>query len=134
MTTFDDLAASRRQWIADILQPWCRAAPLAELRKAEREWGDIAGRVEPEFTLWLWAWSRFDVLYVEGLKGVDETFEVRVRLKSGEEHCGFPDARQTRRGTLVLQGEEGQLGPFSIDDIASVERRLTSGAAGRAIE
>lgn len=127
MTTFDELAASRRAWIADVLQPWCRSAPLSELRKAADEWGDIAGRVDPDLTLWLWAWSRFPVLYEEGLTGLNETHEVVVCLRDGSEHRGYPDARQSERGMLVLLGRSEsagaiQLGPFTIDDVVSVTR------------
>lgn len=127
MRTFDELAASRRAWIAEVLQPWCRSASLNELRKAADEWGDIAGRVDPDLTLWLWAWSRFPVLYEEGLTGLNETHEVVVRLTDGFEHRGYPDARQSRRGELFLLGrsETGStidLGPFRIDDVVAVER------------
>ncbi|MFG0336125.1 MAG: hypothetical protein ACF8TS_22430 [Maioricimonas sp. JB049] len=127
MTTFDELAASRRAWIADVLQPWCRSAPLKDLRKAADEWGDIAGRVDPDLTLWLWAWSRFPVLYEEGLSGVNETHEVIVTLVDGREMRGYPDARQSVRGQLVLLGRDDSgatvdLGPLTIDDVASVER------------
>ena len=120
MSTFDDLAAARKTWINDVLIPWCRTAPLTELRKAADEWGDIAGRVDPEFSLWLWAWSRFPVFYVEGLQGVNETHEVEVRMNDGTTHRGFPDARESRRGQLVLQRIDGRAGPFSIDDVADV--------------
>ncbi|QDU40178.1 hypothetical protein Mal4_45330 [Maioricimonas rarisocia] len=127
MTTFDELAASRRAWIADVLQPWCQSAPLKELRKAADEWGDIAGRVDPDLTLWLWAWSRFPVLYEEGLSGLNETHEVIVTLADGRELRGYPDARQSDRGQLVLlgrsdSGEATELGPISIDDVISVEQ------------
>ncbi len=120
--TFSALAESRRAWIEQVLRPWCRCASRRELLQAEQEWVDIAGRPAPELSLWLWAWSRFPPLYVEGLQGVDETYEVRVRLRSGAEHVGFPNARESRRGMLVLEGTEGPIGPFSIDDIESIER------------
>lgn len=120
--TFEALAASRRAWVEEVLRPWCRCAPRRELLQAEQEWTDIAGRPAPEFSLWLWAWSRFPALYVEGLPGVDETYEVRVRLRGGAEHVGFPNARETRRGMLRLEGADGPLGPFSLDDIESIER------------
>ncbi|MEZ6067004.1 MAG: hypothetical protein R3B90_15180 [Planctomycetaceae bacterium] len=121
-TTFDQLAVSRREWIRGVLQPWCQHAPRRELLKAAQEWNDIAGRVDPQFTLWLWAWSRFPALYVDGLKGLEESFEVRVTLRSGECVDGYPDARESERGLLVLQGASTPVGPFSIDDITSVER------------
>ena len=120
--TFLDLAASRRDWIAGVLIPWCRQAPLLELRKAADEWHDIAGRVDPERTLWLWAWSRFPALYVDGLPGLDETYEVELRTRTGEEFRGFPNARGSQRGRLLLQGGDGPIGPFSIDDVVAVRR------------
>jgi len=119
---FAELAASRRAWIETVLRPWCRTAPRRELLKAEQEWLDIAGRVEPQFTLWLWAWSRFPVLFVDGLQGLDETFEVRVTLTTGEQQTGFPNARQSRRGLLTLVGPKGHVGPWSIDDVVEVVR------------
>ena len=59
MSTFDELVASRQRWISEVLQPWCQAASLADLKKAAAEWGAIAGRVDTDATLWTWAWSRF---------------------------------------------------------------------------
>ena len=82
MSTFDDLVASRRNWIDDVLEPWCRTASLADLRKAGSEWGNIAGTVDVESTLWLWAWSRFPDLVNQELSAVDETHEVRSRSKT----------------------------------------------------
>jgi hypothetical protein len=124
MPTFDELAASRRLWIAEVLEPWCREASRKDLLRAALEWGDIAGRVDENATLWTWAWRRFPELVYEGLSGVNETREVQVTLKTGETWTGFPDARQSREGQLVLVSADrklGQLGPFSIDDIARVE-------------
>lgn len=121
-STFAALAESRREWIAAVLRPWCAAASRKELLQAEQEWHDIAGRIDPQFTLWLWAWSRFPVLYVEGLQGLDETWEVRVGLRNGDVAIGFPNARESRRGLLVLEGGGEPCGPISIDDVASVER------------
>lgn len=122
MPTFQVLVDSRKAWIAEVLIPWCRSAPLAELRKAADEWHDIAGRVDPEFSLWLWAWSRFPVLYVEGLRGLDESYEVEVQLADGGSTRGFPDARASRRGTLTLGSVTGAAGPFLIDQVRSVRR------------
>ncbi|MGD9856262.1 MAG: hypothetical protein AB7U20_15060 [Planctomycetaceae bacterium] len=124
MPNFDELAASRRTWIDDVLKPWCRTAPLKDLKRAEREWGDIAGKVDPQATLWAWAWSRFPGLIVEGLPGFDETYAVTITLRSGERQTGYPDARKSRGGILVLVGEGSELllGPYSIDDITSLER------------
>jgi hypothetical protein len=122
MSSFQELVDARKAWIADVLIPWCQAAPLQELRKAAEEWGDIAGRVDPEFSLWLWAWGRFPGLYVEGLRGLDETYEVEVRLRDGGMARGFPDARSSRRGALTLRSASGPLGPFGLDDIVEVRR------------
>ena len=125
--TFEDLVASRKAWLADVLQPWCRTATLAALRKAELEWTDIAGKVAPEKTLWPWAWSRFPQLVHESL-GIEETAEVEVRLLDGRVVRGFPDARRSQNGQLVLWGQQStsdgpqELGPFSIEQIASVKR------------
>ena len=124
MKTFDELVASRKQWIEEILKPWCRAASRKDLLRAAMDWGDIAGRVDAEATLWTWAWSRFPELVHEGLSGVNETRAVVVTLAGGETVRGFPDARQSTEGRLVLipnaPGAERQ-GPFSIDDILRVE-------------
>ncbi len=122
MSSFQDLVESRKQWIESVLKPWCQSAPLNALRKAAEEWGDIAGRVDPDRTLWLWAWGRFSALYVDGLPGLDETYEVQVLLRSGQCVTGFPDARESRQGMLVLQGKNAPIGPISIDDIESIER------------
>lgn len=124
MATFDELVTSRKRWIDEVLIPWCRAASRKDLVRAAMDWGDIAGRVDENATLWTWAWGRFPELVHEGLSGVNETRPVRVSLKSGEMVSGFPDARQSTNGLLVLianpPGNE-RLGPFSIDDIARVE-------------
>src|SRR5437868_2170552 len=98
---FADLVASRRAWLAEILQPWCRSASRQELLLAEQEWADIAGKVDPEATLWRWAWSRFPELVHEKL-GIDESSEVEIVLKNGTVLRGFPDSRQSRGGKLVL--------------------------------
>jgi dTMP kinase len=124
--TFSDLAASRRAWLADVLQPWCRSAMRKDLLLAEQEWTDIAGHVDPEATLWRWAWSRFPALVHENL-GIDETSEVIVRLTGGREIRGFPDNRQSKRGMLVVlttdaHGHRADSGPFSIDDVSGIRR------------
>ena len=122
---FEDLAVSRRDWIDSVLKPWCQSANRKELRKAESEWLDIAGRVDIAATLWSWAWERFDGLTYPDLPGVNETNEVSVQLKDGTTAVGFPDSRKSIRGDLVLiaRAEDGlavEHGPFSIDDIQSV--------------
>ncbi len=127
MSTFDELVASRKAWLGEVLQPWCRSAPLAALRQAELEWNDIAGKVAPEKTLWPWAWSRFPDLVHESL-GIEETAEVEITLHDGRTLSGFPDSRASQQGKLVLwgtdetSGEPRELGPFSIEQIASVKR------------
>jgi hypothetical protein len=124
MPSFDELVASRKQWIAEVLEPWCRGASRKDLIRAAMEWGDIAGRVDENATLWTWAWKRFPDLVYEGLSGVNETREVVVTLKSGETFSGFPDARQSTLGQLVLissNRNQKPFGPFSIDDIATVD-------------
>lgn len=128
MANFADLAASRRTWINDVLIPWCRQAARTQLRLAELEWHDIAGRVDPEKTLWAWAWSRLPGLVHEELGGIDESGMVSVLLSEGRTFVGYPDARQSKQGELVLlcrSDESGRFleaGPFSIDDIQSVRR------------
>lgn len=127
LAAFADLTASRRRWIQEVLVPWCRTANVPSLLKAESEWGDIAGRVDPQFSLWLWAWSRFPVLYVEGLKGIDESFPVRLQTNSGSIHIGFPDSRASSRYQLVLVDSTSgdPIGPFRLDQIVSAERDLS---------
>jgi hypothetical protein len=92
------------------------------LKRAELEWADLAGKVDPQATLWTWAWSRFPELIHEQLAGVNETNEVRVTLKDGAEHVGFPDNRKSTAGRLVLATRGGELGPWPIDQIAGVKR------------
>jgi hypothetical protein len=129
VSSFADLIASRRDWIEHVLKPWCRVALLKDLKRAELEWADIAGKVDPKATLWTWAWGRFPAIVHEGLVGVDETNAVRVTLKSGEVHTGYPDNRKSEAGRLILvsaepsaSGRSGEIGPISIDDIAQIER------------
>lgn len=125
MQTFQEMTASRREWISDVLMPWCKQASFKDLREAEHDWINIAGRVDPAMTLWTWAWSRFPCLIHERLPGVNETLEVRIKLASGEIITGYPDNRESSRGLLVLtvSGEDNitQAGPFNIDEIISAE-------------
>lgn len=131
ISSFDDLTASRRAWIQDVLRPWCVQASRIDLLKAESEWEDIAGSAAAEQTLWTWAWERFPPLVYEGLTGVNETQQVRVTLTNGSTHTGFPEGRRSERGQLYLlaSGDMGtsstselaETGPFSIDDIEAVE-------------
>ncbi len=124
---FESLAASRRDWIENVLRAWCRQATLKELRKADAEWFDIAGRADANATLWTWAWERFPEIVHPQLPGVHETHEVSVTLNDGRTLSGFPDARQSLRGILVLVGPAdcGAIvsgDPISIDQIAAVTR------------
>lgn len=127
MASFDELVESRKTWINEVLKPWCQVARRSELLKSEPEWMDIAGKVSPDKTLWLWAWSRFAELVHESL-GIEETSEVEIQLSGGRVIRGFPDARKSLRGQLVVWGRaeqtesSGELGPFSIDDVISVRR------------
>lgn len=124
LSAFAELTASRRAWIREVLVPWCRTANVPSLLKAELEWGDIAGRVDPQFSLWLWAWSRFSVLYVEGLKGLDETYAVLVTTRDGTTFTGYPDARASSRTQLILvDAQTGEpVGPLKLDRIESIQR------------
>ena|SRR5260221_12894514 len=129
MHTFAELVSSRKAWLADVLAPWCRQATVNDLRLAELEWVDIAGKVDPGKTLWYWAWSRFPELVHAELVGIDETREVLVTLRNGRVVAGFPDARQSVQGQLVLVGRDADNprrttghGPFSLDEIASIAR------------
>jgi len=125
--SFKELAASRRAWIDGVLRPWCRQAPRKDLRLAELEWNDIAGKVDPVKTLWAWAWSRFPEAVHEEL-GLDETTELTVTLTSGDSITGFVDARESTNGQLVLWSRDAATnalqsrGPFSIDDVSSILR------------
>lgn len=137
MSTFEDLVASRKAWIESVLRPWCAAAPRIELRKAHAEWLDIAGKVDPEATLWTWAWERFPALVYEGMSGVNETGEVRVTLRDGTQITGYPDARQSKHGNLVLLRRSAttgrydeESGPHSLDDIVVVERAEAGAGSG----
>lgn len=122
---FDELAASRRQWIDQVLRPWCLQAGRKDLLQAEAEWLDLAGRVDISATLWSWAWERFPELTHPDLAGPNETHRVRAALNDGNVVCGFPDNRLSVRGMLVLvdispDGGTVTHGPFSIDDITGV--------------
>ena len=124
--TFEQLAAARRDWIEQVLRAWCQRAPLKELRKAELEWFDIAGRADTNPTLWTWAWERFPAIVHADLPGVHETNLVDVLLHDGSRLCGYPDARQSLRGMLVLVGtnDDGSMithPAISIDQIAQVQ-------------
>jgi hypothetical protein len=124
---FEMLAASRRDWIQQVLRPWCRTATMRELRKAELEWLDIAGRVDVKATLWTWAWERYPDIVHADMAGVHEAWEVVVQLKDGRRLTGYPDSRQSQRGLLVLIARRADGGleetpGVSIDDIADIRR------------
>jgi hypothetical protein len=124
---FENLAAARRDWIQQVLRPWCQAASLKELRKAELEWLDIAGRVDVQATLWTWAWERFPEIVHAEMAGVHETWEVSVLLKDGREWRGYPDSRQSQRGMLVLitrsvESALEETPTTSIDEIQRIRR------------
>ena len=130
MQTFADLVASRKAWLADVLTPWCRQAALKDLKRAELEWVDIAGKVDPEKTLWYWAWSRFPDLVNADLMAIDEARKVSVTLHSSRTFTGFPDSRQSKQGQLVLVARDldhprrhEEHGPFSLDAIVAIEQR-----------
>lgn len=121
--SFEDLAASRRGWIESVLRPWCQQASLKQLRQADMEWHEFAGRVDAHATLWTWAWERYPALVHDDLAGVNETNEVSVTLQDGRIATGFPDGRQSLKGQLVLAttvGQEEDSGPFSIDEIVDI--------------
>lgn len=126
--TFEDLAETRRHWITSVLKPWCQSAGRNELLKAHAEWLDIAGKVDVNATLWTWAWERFPVLTHPDLPLINETHEVTVTLHDGSTHTGFPDARRSKQGELVLVNRSSATGasqltpPICIDNIQNVER------------
>lgn len=123
--TFEQLVAARREWIEQVLRPWCQQASLKDLRKAELEWFDIAGRADANATLWTWAWERFPAIVHPDLPGVHETHLMTVLLQDGSRFSGYPDARQSLRGMLVLVGTDADgamitHNAVSIDQIAEV--------------
>ena len=121
MPGYEELASSRRAWIDEVLIDWCRSADRSELLKAEADWTNIAGQVDPEATLWTWAWSRFPALVHPEMSGLDETREICVRLSDGTEYTGFVDARRSLQGELVLLVTGGATaGPWPIDEVATV--------------
>lgn len=126
MSSISDLIASRKAWIEETLRPWCAQAAQRDLRLAEELWPDIAGKVDPEKTLWCWAWSRFPALVNLELQGIDETNEVTVILKDGSSFTGYPDGRKSKQGQLLLLGrnpEDGrssEFGPFAIDEVSAI--------------
>ena len=127
MHTFAELVASRKAWIEAELKPWCHQAALRDLRLAEQAWPDIAGKVDAEKTLWLWAWSRFTALVNPDLQAIDEARRLTVTLRDGRSLTGYPDARQSQQGGLVLLCADPddprrfvEEGPLTLDEIASI--------------
>lgn len=123
ISKFPELVQSRRNWIDEVLTPWCRTASRTDLLLAEHAWADLAGRADPTSTLWVWAWSRFPALIEEGVTSLNETLPVVVTRKDQSSVSGYPDARLSLQGMLILIGADGtQQAPVSIDEIAIVER------------
>lgn len=127
MNTFAELVASRKAWIDTELKPWCVRAALKDLRLAEQAWPDIAGKVDPEKTLWYWAWSRFPDLVNADLQAIDEARQIVVTLVGGESFIGYPDSRASKQGALVVLCADPdqprrfiEKGPLPIDQIASI--------------
>jgi hypothetical protein len=61
------------------------------------------------------------------MPGLDETYELLVELRDGRRLRGYPDARQSIRGQLVLLGraDDGglqQLPAVQLDDVAGMCR------------
>ena len=131
---FEVLAASRRGWIQDVLRPWCRVATVQDLRRAELEWHDLAGRADPAATLWKWAWERFPDAVHADFPGLNETWPVEVRLHDGSEFWGYPDARRSTRGQLILVRSDAAVAagmtesrPILLDEVAGLVRVSTVG-------
>ncbi|TWT57530.1 hypothetical protein KOR42_08910 [Thalassoglobus neptunius] len=122
MKNFHDLVESRRKWIHETLVPWCKTAERKDLLLAEQEWVDLAGRPDPELTLWAWAWNRFPELCDPNVGKLNETHQVTIFRKNGTQVTGYPDARTSQAGLLFLITDDGKtVGPVSIDDVESVE-------------
>ena len=126
---FESLAASRRSWIQDVLRPWCRVATVRDLRRAEQEWHDLAGRADAGATLWKWAWERFPDAVHPDFPGLNETWPVEVRLQDGRVFVGYPDARQSLGGQLILvsgdtagAGGMTETSAISLDEVTGLVR------------
>ncbi|MEY2727179.1 MAG: hypothetical protein RLZZ458_3046 [Planctomycetota bacterium] len=126
---FQSLADSRKAWIQTVLRQWCHTATVQDLRRAELEWFDLAGRADAAATLWTWAWERFPDAVHADFPGLNETWPLEVALTSGEVIRGYPDARRSLRGQLVLVSHESagpggltESAPVSLDHIRSIRR------------
>lgn len=121
MQTYDELVAARRQWNEDVLIPWCKVAERKELLLAETEWTDLAGRPDPEMTLWKWAWERFPALVHDGLNSMNETNCLEIHLHDGRLAIGYPDSKKSQAGMMFVTTEDGKtMGPIMIDEIKSI--------------
>jgi len=129
--TYTELVASRKAWIDNVLRPWCEQAGYKDLQLAEGDWPNLAGKVDPQKTLWYWAWSRFPELVHPEISDIDETHALEMELKTGEIHTGYPDARESLHGKLVIQragaapdtsANPSLLKRVTIDEIATVRR------------
>jgi hypothetical protein len=125
---WEQLVSSRRQWIETVLEPWCRSAGRRDLLLAEAEWTNLAGQVDPQATLWKWAWSRFAELGTEQW-AIDESSAVTVVTHRGDCITGYPDGRASRQGQLVLlidnsesPGQGFDRHAVLLDDICSITR------------
>jgi hypothetical protein len=118
--SYAELVASRRRWIEEVLRPWCRGASVADLLIAEQAWPDLAGQVLPEFTLWMWAWSRFPGLIIDELQRFDEAAEMRLTLKDGQIVAGSPDGRHSERDRLAVSSTSG-ITYVLLNDVALLE-------------
>lgn len=125
VTDFVSLVESRKHWIQHVLRPWCRFASVAELRLAALNWGDLAGQISPEATLWPWAWERFEgVIHTE--LGFDESRQWNVSLCNGSEVSGYINGRLSRGEQIVLvyrdchSQELTTTSPISLDEISSI--------------
>jgi hypothetical protein len=61
------------------------------------------------------------------MPGLNETYELLVELRDGRSLRGYPDARQSIRGQLVVLGraDDGvlqQLPTVQLDDVVSMRR------------
>ncbi|MFN5974486.1 MAG: hypothetical protein ACK48U_08575, partial [Planctomyces sp.] len=73
------------------------------------------------------AWERFPEAVHADMPGLNETYELLVELRDGRVLRGYPDARQSIRGQLVLLGraQEGalqQLPTVQLDDVLGMRR------------
>lgn len=125
VTDFVSLVESRKHWIQHVLRPWCRFASVAELRLAALNWGDLAGQISPDATLWPWAWERFEgVIHTE--LGFDESRQWNVSLRNGSEISGYINGRLSRGEQIVLVYRDGHsqelttTSPISLDEISSI--------------